>query len=461
MVKNKAKYSGSKKIFIKNIDFVIFCAIIKVSLPEYAIGFDKGKQMKLEDRLFLEALRASLINEKVNWNFEISMETWQAIFALAEAHKVLPLIFEAVYACPAVKCADEKFFSVMKRRCVSIMVLQIQKTAEFLKLYQHMQQQGMQPLVVKGIICRQLYPIPDLRVSADEDLLTEEHLFAETVEMLQAYGMKMVDEPTEIEKADEIGFLSENSVSYIELHKHLFSKTSEAYGDLNRYFKDAFSNCISLKVQGQEIKTLEPGTHLFYLICHAFKHFLHSGFGIRQVCDIVLFANKYGEQIDWQSMLRLCGEIRAGKFAAALFKIGKNYLNFDEEKACYPKEWRDIEVDEKNLLLELLGSGIYGGTTMSRRHSSNMTLEAVAAQNRGEKASNAVMKTLFPSVKSLEGKYHYLQKRPYLLPVAWSERLLKYHKEISSMKDNDAIEAVRIGNQRIELLKQYGILERS
>ena len=122
--------------------------------------------------------------------------------------------------------------------------------------------------------------------------------------------------------------------------------------------------------------------------------------------------------------------------------------------------WREVEVDETDLLLELLGSGIYGGTSLSRKHSSNMTLEAVAAQNRGEKTANPMVKTLFPSAKNMEGQYQYLQKRPYLLPVAWSERLLKYHREISCMKDSNAIEAVKIGNQRIELLKKYGILEK-
>ena len=416
--------------------------------------------MELTNRLFLEALKASLANEKVSWDFEISMNLWQEIFALAEAHKVLPLIFEAVYACTSAKAADEDFFATMRRRSVSIMVLQIQKTSQFLKLYQSMQEQKLQPLVVKGIICRQLYPNPDLRVSSDEDLLISEQSFLEAAEMLQAYGMKMLHTPVKAETADEIGFLSSDGVSYIELHKHLFSKTSEAYGDLNWYFQDVFEDCVSAEIQGIPIWTMEPGKHLFYLICHAFKHFLHSGFGIRQVCDIVLFANAYGKDMDWQKLLCQCKEIRADKFAAALFKIGKNYLNFNEEKACYPNQWKNLEVDESDLLLELLGSGIYGGTTMSRRHSSNMTLEAVAAQNRGEKPGNTVIRTLFPPVKNLEEKYHYLQKRPYLLPVAWSERLLKYHKEVSTMKDDRALEAVKIGNQRIELLRQYGILEK-
>lgn len=416
--------------------------------------------MQLQNKLFLEALKASLENKKVYWDFEISPEIWHELFVLAEVHKVLPLIFEAVYGCTAAKGADEKFFAAIRRRSVSIMVVQIQKTSEFLKLYKHLQEQKLQPLVVKGIVCRTLYPNPDLRVSSDEDLLADEKSFAKSVEILQSYGMRATNPSGKLEAADEIGFIDEKNVSYIELHKHLFAKSSEAYRDLNRYFTTAFENCTSIEVDGTVVYTLEPGAHLFYLICHAFKHFLHSGFGIRQVCDIVLFANTYGQQIDWEQMLRQCREIRADKFAAALFKIGKNHLTFDEEKAGYPQIWREIEIDEKELLLELLGSGIYGGTTMSRRHSSNMTLEAVAAQKRGEKPGNTVMKTLFPSAKNLEGKYHYLQKRPYLLPVAWSDRILKYHKETMSLKDNNAMETVKIGNQRIELLKKYGILEK-
>ena len=416
--------------------------------------------MELKDKLFLEALKASLENRKLNWDFEISLEVWQELFVLAEAHKVLPLFFEAVHFCPAIKSVGKELYDEVKRRCVSIMVLQIRKTSEFLKLYQKMASEELRPLVVKGIVCRQLYPNPDLRISSDEDLLVYPEDFGKAAEFFQSQGMRMMASSEEIETADEIGFVSADSVSYIELHKELFSKTSEAYGNLNQYFENVFSKADEIKVQGTKVYTMEPGMHLFYLICHAFKHFLHSGFGIRQVCDIVLFANVYGRQIDWQQLLIQCREIRADKFTAALFFIGKNYLNFDIEKSGYSQEWREMEVDEINLLKELLGSGIYGGSSMSRRHSSNMTLEAVAAQRKGEKSAKPIMKTLFPPVKNMEGRYQYLKKRPYLLPVAWSERLIKYHKELDSRKDNHAMEAVRIGNQRIELLKEYGILEK-
>jgi len=246
---------------------------------------------------------------------------------------------------------------------------------------------------------------------------------------------------------------------YIELHKHLFPPESDAYGDMNRFFEGVFDRAIVEDIQGVPVCTMGYTDHLFYLICHAFKHFLHSGFGIRQVCDIIMFANKYGTQIDWTQVLNKCKEINADKFAAALFQIGSKYLTFDPEQAAYPLTWRNIKVDELPMLEDLLSSGIYGDANMSRKHSSNITLDAVAAQKQGRKAKGSMLSSVFPSVSQLESRYPYLRKHPYLLPVAWCSRLWKYFRETKRSHDNSAAEALKIGNERINLMKEYGILK--
>ena len=216
---------------------------------------------------------------------------------------------------------------------------------------------------------------------------------------------------------------------------------------------------MEVPVQGSIVTTMEPTDHLFYLICHAFKHFLHSGFGIRQVCDIVLFANHYGEKIEWDRIIANCKKIHAEHFAVSLFRIGENYLTFDPEKSHFPKEWKKIAVDEEPMLMDLLDSGIYGDSSMSRKHSSNMTLSAVSANKQGKKQSHGVLRTLFPPAKSLEGRFTYLQKRPYLLPVAWVDRILRYRKETQRISNDDAVESIKIGNQRTELLRYYKIIK--
>lgn len=408
--------------------------------------------------LFLEALKAALRNEKVTWEQELSPEQWKTLFDLAREHKVLPLVFEAVYACPAARRADAAYFQELKRSVIRQVMVQAMKTEEFLALYRHLREASVNPILVKGLVCRALYPNPDLRSSSDEDLLIPPEDFAACHQAMLSFGMTPKDPETDLEQVYEVPYGKAGSPLYIELHKSLFPGESEAYGDLNDFFKDVHSSAIVLQLQGTAVTAMDHTSHFFYLICHAFKHFLHGGFGLRQVCDICLYANTYGGQIDWDNVSEHCEAIRATGFAAAMLRIGRKYLTLDPERAGIPVEWQAMDVDEGPMLEDLLDSGIYGGATKSRMHSSNMTLDAVARQKRGEKRRGGLGSTLFPPAKSLEGKYPYLKKHPVLLPVAWCQRILRYGREAAA-SDSGAMEAVKLGRDRIELLREYGIID--
>lgn len=408
---------------------------------------------------FLGILKAALAGQQAELDREILPDEWEKLFNMAGIHKVLPMFYEAVYAAPSLRKAELPFLPIIKRQVMQQVMMQTMRTEEFLALNRALQAAGVKPLVVKGIVCRNLYPRPDHRSSSDEDVLIPEAQFAACHQVMLNYGMQTTAGEDEMAAAYEIPYRKAGSPLYIELHKHLFPPESDAYGDLNRFFEGVFDRAIPEEIQGHTVYTMAHTDHLFYLICHAFKHFLHSGFGIRQVCDIILYANAYSSRIDWLQVLDNCREIHAEKFAAAIFQIGSNYLVFDREKAAYPKAWQEIRVNEIPMLEDLLSGGVYGGADMSRKHSSSITLDAVAAQKQGRKTKNAVLTSAFPSAAKLEGRYPYLKKHPYLLPVAWCSRLWTYSRETKNAQNNNAAEALKIGSERIELMKEYGILK--
>ena len=405
--------------------------------------------------LFLEALKAALENRQVEWKEGLQPQDGLTLLRMASTHQILPMIYEAVYPC--LETGQEVAY--YKKSTIQSVTLQTIKTSEFLSLFRHLSAAGVTPCVVKGVVCRSLYPNPDYRLSGDEDVLIPPEQFSRCHAAMLEYGMTAAAPEEDLDHAYEVPYGKKGSPLYIELHKSLFPPDSSAYGEMNRFFEGAEQRMISLNIQGTPVTTLGYTDHFLYLICHAFKHFLHSGFGIRQVCDIVLFANSYGGQIDWDWVLACCREIHAERFAATLFRIGRKYLTFDPEKACYPAAWQELEADETAMLEDLLDSGIYGDSNMSRKHSSNMTLSAVTAQKEGKRGGSHVLKTVFPPAKSLEGRYPYLKKHPYLLPVAWASRILKYRKETRTVSNDDAAESIKIGKQRIELLKEYGIID--
>lgn len=414
--------------------------------------------MYLYDQLFLQALLAALKGEKVGWDDEILSSDWTALFSQAQNHHVLTMIYDAVCKCPAFLRLDDAMRSNLRRMSMIQTTQQVVKTSAFFDLMEQLSQAGYEPLVVKGIICRSLYPQPDYRISNDEDLLISPRQFEQCCSCLDGCGLHRFLPENKGSGAHEVSFVGTDSPLYIELHQYLFSPDSEAYGEWNRYFEHVYEHRICKEIDGNKVYTLDHTDHLFYLICHAFKHFLHSGFGIRQICDIVMFADTYGSQVDWSKIMRQCQEIRAVGFCRGIFAIGAKYFEFDYDRACYPIDWQG-EIDENPMLEDLLSGGVYGKSSMSRVHSSGFTLNAVAASKKGKKARRSVLPVLFPSRASLEDRYGYLSKHPYMLPIAWAERIFSYAKETHQTQDNDAAGSLQIGSERIELLRFYGVID--
>lgn len=416
-------------------------------------------EREIRNQKLLEAIRYYFKNEKVSWEEEWSEEDWMELFRLSAQQQILPIIYDTVYACPAFRTMSPESVQMLKSQVFRSVMMQTLKTEEFLQLYQKLLDKGLTPLVVKGLICRDLYRDPDYRCSGDEDVLIPKEQFRICHETFLEQGLACAETEEKLEQEGEVTYFRRNSGLHIELHKELFSSSSEAYGDLNRFFEKAVERKKIVRINGVSVYTMCPTDHLFYLILHAFKHFLHSGFGIRQVCDIVSFANAYGTEIHWNEILQKCQEIHADVFAASLFDIGEKQLHFDRKAACYPESWVELQADGTALLNDLIDAGVFGDSSMSRKHSSNMTLQAVAEEKQGKKVKTSIFRSLFPGKEYMERTYTYVEKHPFLLPAAWIERLVNYWKETGHSQNNTAFQSIEIGNQRVELLRKYKIIE--
>lgn len=407
----------------------------------------------------LEALRCFLNGDKVTWEDGLSAEDWAELFRLCQHHQILPMIYDTVYACPAFAACPPELVQMIKGQVIRQVMTQSRKTEEFLQLYRKLTERGLTPVVVKGIICRSLYREPDYRCSGDEDVLIPAEQFHDCADVFAQNQMEMLESDMNPDEEGEVPYYHVGGMLHIELHKELFSSESEAYGGLNRLFDDVFNRKIQTEVNGVKVYTMCHTDHLLYLILHAFKHFLHSGFGIRQVCDIMIYAEAYGAEIDWDYLLEKCRGIHADVFAASLFDIGKKELNFNPEKACYPQNWAEIEADGGDMLEDLIDGGVFGDSSMSRKHSSNITLQAVSEDKKGKKAGASLIRSLFPDRAYMERTYTYLKKYSFLLPVAWASRIVKYLKESKNMRGNDAMASIEIGNHRVDLMKKYKIIQ--
>ena len=371
---------------------------------------------------------------------------WPAIFTLANQQKLLPILFEAVRKMPAAE-ENVALFAVTKQQVIGQVLNQTVRSAEFADLYRKLRSAGLHPIVVKGQLCSRLYPLKDHRISADDDLLIPDGEFMACHEQLLTNGLTTDTPADELASADEVSYTKKGSPLYIELHRHLFDSAEDSHDELNHFFADLNP------VETDGLLAMPPHEHLLYLLLHAYKHFVRSGIGLRQFCDIGLWARAYHAEIDWQRLHEQCGSVHAATFAAAAFHIAGDYLGIEFD---LPAPW-DGSIDVEPLLHDSLCGGVYGSNDLTRLHSSTVTLNAVKASRTGEKSS--VLSTVFPKREYLERRYPYLKKRPYLLPVAWVQRIAHYASEKQSNPDNSASGSIKLGKERIELMKRYGIMD--
>lgn len=407
-----------------------------------------------EKELLLSALKAGVRGERVSWDGMCSEEDGVALYTLACEHHVQALVLEAIYGSPDFGRLEEQLRTRWKQEAKAVCIRQTLRDDSFGSLYSQLEQAGFCVIVMKGCVCRSLYPNPGLRPSSDEDLLVRAADFFGALQFLREAGLQLKDCEADVTSAFEIGLISPQGL-YIELHRSPFDPDSAVVGQMEDHFAAAHHRSMTVPTAAGAVRTMSAYDHMLYLLLHAYKHFIHSGFGVRQVCDIALWAENWGHQIDWDSLFRQCESLRCAKFAKTLFAAAREYLGFDAEKAGL-QQLLPPELPVQALLEDMLGAGVFGSSTGSRVHSATITLNAVEADRQGKKTS--VLRTVFPRRQDLQGRYPYLRRYPVLLPVAWCSRLAGYAME-AGRKDNSAAESLELGTKRKELLRSLDIID--
>ena len=199
--------------------------------------------MEPKYELFLQTVKAAVRNEPLSADLTPDGELLLDVLDLAQDHHILPMVFEAVHNHPTVATIDPSIIENIRRMTIHSVMGQAVKTVDFLKLSQHLRQNGIRPLVVKGIICRNLYPMPDHRCSGDEDVLCGEAQFRNCHKAMLSFGMEPGDPSLE---SYEVPYVKMDSPLYIELHKTLFARNSDVFNDYNRFFEGAFERSVDV-----------------------------------------------------------------------------------------------------------------------------------------------------------------------------------------------------------------------
>ncbi len=386
--------------------------------------------MKYDDRYIVELSRAAIFDdtpfvpeEDVNWEY---------IYNKSIEQNITGLLFTAVSKLSNEYKPDKELYAKWQKKMLETIAVTSRQYNEFLKISKVFWDKKIKAEVLKGGFIRRLYPVPELRTMGDFDLL----VCAEDFEKIKTI---FANENYKIER-DSFGIIC----SKRNLTWEVFTTVQEEFRiNTNKYDKIFFEELIFK----DNICTVSPSVFLLHLIIHTGKHYIGSGAGIRNLCDISCFIKEYKNDIDFEFVKNACKEQGFFEIYQYIFCAVKTFYYDD----CITVENENIQ-DNLELFVEyFLANGIYGKRD-------NVLITQVAKPD--DDSITGYRKILFPSVKILRDRYSYLKKFPILLPIAWIHRLMRaiFKRKYSFFSMVKGLNSANnFSKERLDKLKKLGI----
>ena len=306
----------------------------------------------------------------------------------------------------------------MRRQCLAE-IAQFSRRTELAKaMAVELDKQGIDFILFKGLVVREYYPVPELRTFGDVDLIIrkEDRQKSDALMLSLGYERKEDWEPS---------YSYRKSSEYYELHSRVIGFDVSDRADFVSYFEDIWSHTRPAQVVDlPHARELTPEFHFLYLLTHLAKHISASGAGIRMYLDLAFFIKHFGDTLNWMWVRQEVEKLSLTDFANVALAAVERWFGVASPIALAPVE--EAMLDDFTDFT--IAGGVYGYVG---REKGEVFLKQ---QNRnGEEVSKC--KTLlhhaFPSAKVLVNKYTYLERCPWLLPVAWFQRLVDKRKEWS------------------------------
>lgn len=285
---------------------------------------------------------------------------WEKVCHIAERHCVLPLLYEELIEAETVPEQTRSWVTTVARRTVqqSYHILFLGKF-----VIAKLEDAGIQVALLKGVGTASFYPVPELRKSGDVDLLllTPDCMDRAKVILLRC-GFRVSEEQHALH---HLVFTTEEGIE-IELHTMLAEPFDNQ--EINRYMQEKLPDCSQnirrVNCMGVNLPVLDTSYHAYELLLHMLQHFLWAGFGLRLLCDWVVFWNREIEAEECEKYLKLVQESGIKGFSDIVTLICCTYLGLSQERITWMKITEKYDLDI--FLREIMEAEEFGNSAADR-----------------------------------------------------------------------------------------------
>jgi len=274
------------------------------------------------------------------------------------------------------------------------------QVSELNKFVNAFEKAGIKNQPMKGSYLKFLYPSPEMREMSDIDILVDDTKMSEAGKIMNELGYTLVQS---IKHHD---IYSKKPFMLVEVHRAMYDKTVD--GNQYDYFK-SFEKAV---LEEGKKYTYNFGKEDFYvyMLAHMAKHFYVMGCGIRNLVDVYIYLEKYGKELDrvyLKKELKNCGIY---DFTVNVEKLAGIWLKGEKGDPFY-----------EDLFQYMVDCGIYGKDENGIWH------KFAEEKLKGQNVTRGRLKRwyYFPPLFYMSEYYPWLEKFPFLLPVAWGIRAFR------------------------------------
>ena len=366
---------------------------------------------------------------------------WGKLLQLSKIHTVTGILGYMAMSWPI--CPDGELKATLRSACLTTIHAFNRRGVLADKLMEQLNSAGIDHIVMKGYVLREYYPVPELRTYGDIDLVIrpEDRQKCNDLMLSLCYCLDHDWEPV-------YSYLRKDEL--YEIHTQIMEIDVSDKADHRAYFDAAWDH---VRPQFGHSYRFTPEFHFLYMITHIAKHVVGSGAGIRMYLDVAAFIRHFATDLDWQYIRQELEKLQLLDFANAVLTLVKHSFGVESPLPLEP-----IAEDTWNTFLEFtLSGGIFG--QVGRDSGSN----SLKTQNRDTQKISRLgtfAKRLFPSAKTIQSRYTYLQDKPWLLPAAWIHRLIitrdTWHRHAQEAQNIISADLTQV--QKIkELYSQLGL----
>lgn len=364
-------------------------------------------------------LSAAIREESINSN-QLDNINWGKIFEMAKEQEIYTLLY------PIIKDMDDnlkpknEIMLEWKRNTILASLYQMQNVNGLSSVLMALNEAEIQVIGLKGLVLRELYPVKELRTMSDSDLLVHIEDLDKVQKILLNLGYF-----EKLRGPKDIVFLHKRFLP-IELHWQLMDK--KRFQNIDYLEKNIWENTGKINIGGADILIPSLENQILYLCLHMASHFMYSGFGLRQLCDLIILVEAHGHKVNWNSLYENVKKYKIENFVMAIFEVCRRLFHIVIPNVLYNRDLEKIEYIDM-IIHNVFTGGVYGGIYGTVKW--GPVYNNLLSYYESNRESHSLMEKLkymvgffFPAPCRLAKKYSYAKEHPVFLPIAWVHRLI-------------------------------------